>query len=271
MANIKLTKPGRSRGQRRRSPMAEPVGNHWIYGHHAVLAAIRNPRRDRKLLLATDAAAARLREAAPDFTAVECKIVERAALDARLPTGSVHQGMALETRPLDQPPIETLMADLPERAVILLLDQVTDPHNVGAILRSAAAFGAAAVLMPRRHAPPETAALAKAASGALEHVPMVSVANLDRALQQLKDSDFWCVGLVAGAERTLADADLSGRIAIVLGAEGSGLRRLTTDRCDLLVRLPTSGPVDSLNVSNAAAVALYELARHDERRASSSR
>jgi 23S rRNA (guanosine2251-2'-O)-methyltransferase len=189
--------------------------------------------------------------------------VEREALDRILGRDTVHQGVAARVAPLPETDIFEL-CDLGRdrnQAIILVLDQITDPHNVGAILRSAAAFGAIGIVLTERNAAPENGVLAKSASGALEHVPLVRVINLARALDELKSAGFWCVGLAAEAERTLAEAKLSGRVALCLGAEGSGLRRLTRERCDLLARLPTAGPIDQLNVSNAAAVALYELAR----------
>jgi 23S rRNA (guanosine2251-2'-O)-methyltransferase len=187
----------------------------------------------------------------------------REAFERLLPRGAVHQGLAVQTEDLQTIDLDDLLRNLEgrERVRIVVLDQVTDPHNVGAVLRSAAAFGAAAIVMPERNAPPTTGALAKAASGALERVPLIRVVNLARALDQMKDAAIWCVALDADASETLDRTDLTGRVAIVLGAEGEGLRRLTRDRCDLAVRVPIDAASGSLNVSNAAAIALYELQR----------
>ncbi len=233
---------------------------YWIYGQHAVLAALANPaRRIRRLIATADSA----QSLPPADGRPAAEILDRAALERVLPAGAVHQGVAALAEPLHEPDLDEVLDGLSraENATLLLLDQVTDPQNVGAILRSAAAFGAAALVLPRHHAPPVTGALAKAASGALEHVPIVRVGNLAQAIERLKESRFWCVGLAGDADRDLAAIDLKGRVALALGAEGPGLRRLTRERCDFQARLPTSGPIAQLNVSNAAAVALYECAR----------
>lgn len=230
----------------------------WIYGLHATAAALTNPARRMRRLVATAEGAERLARAVPTAHA---EIVDRRALEQLLPPGAVHQGVALDADPLEQPDLTEIVAGAAEHTVVVVLDQVTDPHNVGAVLRSAAAFGAAAVIQTERGAAGATGVTAKAASGALEVVPLVTVTNLARALESLKAGGFWCIGLDGSAERTLASAAPSGRVALVLGAEGTGLRRLTREHCDILVKLPTRPPVASLNVSNAAAVALYELAR----------
>jgi 23S rRNA (guanosine2251-2'-O)-methyltransferase len=189
--------------------------------------------------------------------------IEGLDLSTLLPAGAVHQGLAVLVDPLPMVDLGELLdqisADSP--AHLIVLDQVTDPQNVGAILRSASAFGASGLILTERHAAPESGVLAKAASGALDHLAMVRVVNLARAIEGLKQAGFWCLGLAADGEMTLAEAKPSGRIALVLGAEGTGLRRLTREHCDQLLRLPTTGPVGQLNVSNAAAVALYELVR----------
>jgi 23S rRNA (guanosine2251-2'-O)-methyltransferase len=233
-----------------------------------VAAALANPsRRIRRLIALADAAAELGQLAAAAAARVPPgppEVVDRRGFDLLLPQGAVHQGMAVAAEPLPVRDIDDVLdgiADAVGPQVVVLLDQVTDPHNIGAILRSAAAFAARAVVMPEHGAPPVTGALAKAASGALEVVPLLRVVNLARTLDRLKEAGFWCLGLEAGAEKTLAEIDPGNRVALVLGAEGSGLRRLTRERCDLLARLPTRGEPASLNVSNAAAIALYELTR----------
>jgi len=242
-------------------------GGYWLAGTHAVMAALANPERKVRRLLATAEAARALAEPyaklRADHALPQPETVERVEIDRLLPAGAVHQGLAALVDPLESATIDEIAraGAARESAIIVMLDQVTDPHNVGACLRSAAAFGALAVLVPDRHAPEETAALAKAASGALERLPLVRVTNVVRALEELKEAGFWIAGLAADGPRTLAEAKLSGRIVLVLGAEGEGLRRLTREHCDHLVRLPMTGAMESLNVSNAAAVALYELAR----------
>jgi 23S rRNA (guanosine2251-2'-O)-methyltransferase len=231
----------------------------WLYGTHAVLAALANPaRRCRRLLLTAEAA----RNLAGRLPAnPQPEMVERGRIDQILPGASVHQGVALLAEPLAEPDLDTACEPVPgRRNMVVLLDQVTDPHNVGAILRSAAAFGARAVVVTERHAPEQTGTLAKAASGALEAVPLVRVTNLARALDDLADHGYWRIGLDGRAEKTLSEAAPDANIALVLGAEGTGLRRLTAEKCDLLARLPITSAVESLNVSNAAAVALYALA-----------
>lgn len=243
-------------------------GSAMLFGLHAVGAAWTNPERHCRKLLVTDSGAQMMAEAiaaaqAQGLERPSPTIADKTELDRMLP-GAVHQGIALDAEPLAEIDVDDVIRStegLPHAAVVVL-DQVTDPHNVGAVLRSAAAFGAAAVLVTERHAPEVTGVLAKAASGALEVVPLVRVTNLARALTDLRDAGFWCVGLAESGTRLLSESGLGGRCALVLGAEGSGLRRLTRERCDELVRLPTRAPIGSLNVSNAAAVALYETARN---------
>lgn len=241
----------RKQGGARRARAEAPADAYWLYGRHAVKAALANPaRRVHRLLESRETGAG-----------VAGERVARAEIAALVPEGAVHQGLAALVTPLPRVGLEALLARAGARAVVLVLDRVTDPHNAGAILRSAAAFGALGVVTARRHAAPETGALAKAASGALEVVPWVRVGNLARALRTIAAAGFWLLGLEAGAARTLAEAEAPARTALVLGAEGAGLRRLTREACDEIVRLPVSRAVGSLNVSAAAAVALYELAR----------
>lgn len=242
-------------------------GGLWLWGQHPVLCALANPERKCRRLLVTAEA---LRTHGPAISALaqqhplpQPEQLDRSDIDALLPPGAVHQGIALAAEPLPALDVQDLLklAEGQERAVIMVLDQVTDPHNVGAVLRSAAAFGAVGLIVPDRHAPDETGTLAKSASGALERLPLVRVINLVRALEELKEGGFWIAGLAGEATQTMAQAKLSGRIALVMGSEGEGLRRLTREHCDHLVKLPQTDLVESLNVSNAAAVALYELVR----------
>lgn len=233
-------------------------GGVWLFGLHAVAAALANPARRVRRLAATAEGAAKLARMAQGAAP---EILDRQALDRLLPRGAVHQGVALLAEAPEQPGLEDIIEEAGDSATLVILDQVTDPHNTGAVLRSAAAFGALAVLRTERGAAAATGTVAKSASGALESVPLVTVTNLARGLERLKKAGFWCIGLDGEAAQTLAAAAPTGRVALVLGAEGTGLRRLTREHCDLLVRLPTRPPIDSLNVSNAAAVALYELAR----------
>ena len=244
----------------------------WLYGVHAALAALANPRRQIERLVLTEDAGRALRPRIEKITAARAgdgarplptpEIKSRQEIEGIIGKGAVHQGIALLARPLPDVFLDDILdATEGTEAVVVVLDQVTDPQNVGAILRSAAAFGARAVIVPGRGAPRPTGALAKAASGALEFVPLIEVTNLSTALDALKARGFWCAGLDSTASQSLGEADLSGRLALVLGSEGKGLRRLVGERCDLLVRLPITDRVESLNVSAAAAIALYELAR----------
>ncbi|RBP07286.1 23S rRNA (guanosine2251-2'-O)-methyltransferase [Roseiarcus fermentans] len=222
-----------------------------IYGFHSVEAALNAPRRELIRLYATAAAAERLK-AAIDARGVETRIVGLEEVAGRLPRDSVHQGVLLEARPLA--PID--VSELPARGLVLVLDQITDPHNVGAIFRTAAAFAVDAVVTTERHAPELSGALAKSASGGLEHVPICSVTNLSRALTEMGEMGYQRVGLDSEAPTTLDAIPLARPLALVLGAEDKGLRRLTRERCDALARLDLPGAIRSLNVSNAAAIAL---------------
>ena len=228
-----------------------------LYGLHAVRAALTNPARTGLYLSATRNALNELRPLA-EARGIFAAEAEPDAISAALPAGAVHQGVHLRAEALAVPDLEEACA---EARLVLLLDQVTDPHNVGAILRSAAAFGAAAVIMTQRHSPALDGVVAKAASGALEQVAVPLVPNLARAIEELQALGFEVLGLEGTAEISLPELDVPARTALALGAEGPGLRRLTRERCDRLVRLPTTGRFASLNVSNAAAVSLYELSR----------
>ena len=219
-------------------------------------AALQNPARRLRKLLATENAARRLTDEDVK-SALTPEIVRPSAIAERLLPDAVHQGLYLETDPLHSPAVE----DLPAKGIVLVLDQITDPQNVGAIFRSAAAFAAAAIVTTQRHSPEATGALAKAASGALELVPLVSVQNLARGLAALKASGFLVVGLDSSGDTDLAALPLRAPLALVLGAEGKGLRQLTKETCDHVARIELPGAITSLNVSNAAAVSLYVVSK----------
>jgi 23S rRNA (guanosine2251-2'-O)-methyltransferase len=241
---------------RDRSTGREASDHVVLYGWHTVTAALANPKRRIRHLFATENA---LRRLADDgiVPPIEPELMRPDALAARLTPDAVHQGLIAEADPLPSPAIE----DLPASGIVMVLDQITDPHNVGAILRTAAAFAVAAIVTTARHSPEATGVLAKSASGALELVPIVIVQNLARALAGLKERGFLTVGLDSAAPDDLSALALREPLALVLGAEGKGLRQLTGATCDRLARLALPGAIKSLNVSNAAAVALYIASR----------
>jgi 23S rRNA (guanosine2251-2'-O)-methyltransferase len=246
----------------------------WLFGLHAVRDALLNPKRDRRRLILTLNAAARLGEEAIAAGGLEPEICDPRRFSAPIDPQSVHQGAALEAAPLDWGDLADIClpapgeASLPGRQIVVLLDRVTDPHNVGAVLRSAEVFGARAVVAPARHSAPETGALAKTASGALERQPYLRVKNLGAAMEELKGMGYIILGLDGEGESTISEAlaglkgGASRPVALALGAEGPGLREKTREMCDALVRIPSAAAFASLNVSNAAAVALY-AARQD--------
>jgi 23S rRNA (guanosine2251-2'-O)-methyltransferase len=256
----------RNDGRRGRKPQshhrfqrrAEAASEDWIWGWHAVEAALGNAARGAPArLLATPDRARQIEARFGRLPALET--VEAQAIAQALPQGAVHQGVALRPAPLESAALEDFRPA--PGAVLLMLDQVTDPQNVGAILRSAAAFGASGLVLQERHAPKLTGALAKAAAGAVERTPIARVVNLSRALERLVELGWRAVGLTGAAERTLCEALDGSAVVLVLGSEGEGLRRLVAEHCDELAKIPMPGGFESLNVSAAAAVALYEAAR----------
>lgn len=230
----------------------------YLFGKHAVLAALANPMRKIKRVVVTKNTQAEFASALKNIKNID--VVDGNKLESLLPPGSVHQGIALQCEPLSQPSLDDWLGENHEKPV-LLLDQVSDPHNVGAILRSAAAFDVGAVIATDRNAPVESGAMAKSASGALESVPLIAVTNLVQSIETLKKAGYWVAGMDGNAKQFIADAALDNKSALVLGAEGTGLRRLTGEHCDFLVKIPMSSAMESLNVSNAAAIALYDLYR----------
>ena len=258
----KVWVPRTSGASRPDAPKREPdrvlavtQGNDLIYGAHPVTEALKNPRRKPVKLWATENAALRLKEDAPNLI-IEPEIVHPRLLDHMLKSAdAVHQGIILDAKPLHQPNLD----EVPRDGLIVLLDQVTDPHNVGAILRSCAAFNVSAVVVTARHSADASGVFFKAASGAFEHVPYVTVTNLARAIDELKDYGFHIVGLDSEAETSMADVPKVRPLALILGAEGKGLRQLTMKSCDQVAKLDMPGAIKSLNVSIATAVSLYAL------------
>ena len=230
----------------------------WLYGLHAARAALANPRRTVKRAVLTERARDELGRALGN---VPSKTTSPEAVGRLLPSGSVHQGIALLCDPLPQLDLETVLEGMEGARIVAVLDQITDPHNEGAILRSAAAFGVAAVVVQDRHSPEESGALAKAASGALDIVPRIVAVNIARTLEELGELGFWRIALAGDGEAPLAQSARLGDIALAFGAEGAGLRRLVRERCDIAAFIPIAGAMESLNVSNAAAIAFYELAK----------
>ena len=244
-----------SRARARPAPLS-PEGPAILYGWHTVKAALENPNRRILRLLATENAVRKLATEGV-ILPVQPELVRPDAIDARLGPDAVHQGLLAEAEPLQAPTIATLEP----AGLVLVLDQITDPHNVGAIMRSAAAFAVQAIVTTARHSPEATGVLAKSASGALELVPLVTVQNLARGLEELRQRGFLLVGLNSEGESDLAGIGLRSPLALVLGAEGKGLRQLTKTTCDHLARIDVPGAIRSLNVSNAAALALYVASR----------
>ncbi|AMJ60402.1 23S rRNA (guanosine(2251)-2'-O)-methyltransferase RlmB [Bosea sp. PAMC 26642] len=252
-------KPPRNDWSRRDGPPPHRPGDideAVLYGVHPVIEALRNPKRRHRRLLATENALKRLQEEVGDLP-VEAELVRPSEIDRLLTPDSVHQGLYLVCDPLPSPDLDSL----PDDAIVLALDQITDPHNVGAILRSAAAFAASAVIVTIRHSPAATGVLAKSASGALEHVPLIAVRNLGDALDDLGKRGFLRIGFDSDGEVAFDDVVLRRPLVMVMGAEGKGLRQRTRDLCDQVARLEVPGTITSLNVSNATAIALYAASR----------
>ena len=263
-AKSRPKKPSNNMAQRHlpQEKSKPPASGLWLFGKHAVLAALENPMRKIKRLMVTKRSHDQYQVALTDIhlkhRSLNPEIVTIDQFEKNLPTDAVHQGIALLTAPLPDDHLDEACVILQDQKnLILVLDQVTDPHNVGAIIRSAAAFGAKAIITTDRHAPPESGTLAKSASGALEALPWVRVTNLSRALDQLAEMGYWRIGLDGHAHMDIRDANFGDNIVLVMGAEGKGIRKGTADHCDGLVKLPISRTVESLNVSNATAVALY--------------
>ncbi|MEO1250016.1 MAG: 23S rRNA (guanosine(2251)-2'-O)-methyltransferase RlmB [Pseudomonadota bacterium] len=259
--NPKVRQGGRGgRGPRARLEVVQKrQDRHWLYGIHAVKAALANGRRVVHRLVASAEVLPEIEKELALRADLKRDIVAAEGFKGLLPIDAVHQNVALEVSALPHTPLEPFLASTQPTSTLVLLDQVTDPRNFGAILRSAVAFDVAAVVVPERHSAELGGVAAKAASGALDMVPVAQVVNLSRAFEQLKAAGFWIIGLDGDAQQPLRSYERPAKTALVLGSEGRGLRRLVAERCDLLVSLPTNPRIESLNVAVAAGVALYEL------------
>ena len=256
---------GRSRNRQRRVS-GNSRNRYWIYGRHASMAALGNPLRVCHRLLCASSHR-RTRDIIGQAVGGQCPVeaVENRVIAGHLTDGAVHQGLALEVDPLPLPDIGDTLAPPPDsdKSTVVVLDQVGDPRNIGAILRSAAAFGARAVVTPLAHTPGESGAMARAASGGLDLLPWVRAPNLARLLAEMADFGYWRIGLDAAATTPLSETDRSGHVALIVGSEERGLRSLSRRHCDFLAAIPISGAMESLNVATAAAIALYEITERE--------
>jgi 23S rRNA (guanosine2251-2'-O)-methyltransferase len=275
MARHKFEKrPERKPDRKFFKPQQKPESGLWLYGTHAVRAALANPKRFVKRAVLTERAVEEI--GGKLLGRVRHEVTDMAGVSKILPEGAVHQGVALLVEPLPRRALEDILGSprsgaarrhadasdpIASRRMVLVMDQITDPHNAGAILRTAAAFGVSAVVVQDRHSPPESGVLAKAASGALDIVPIVVAVNIARTLEELGKLEFWRIALAGDGDMALKDARHDGDVALVVGSEGDGIRRLVRERCDVSAYVPIDGAMESLNVSNAAAVALYEISR----------
>lgn len=258
----RLPAPSREkpRDQPRHAPAApsrDTSGSYWIYGWHAVNAALANEERPVRRILVSEAGASRLK--LPRSKLPEPQVMPAREMDHLLGRDAVHQGIAALVAPLPGQVLEDVLHLQNPSGPLLILDQVSDPHNVGAVLRSAAAFGACGIILPKDHSAPETAVMAKTACGGLDMVPRITVTNLASCMRDLKSEGWWIIGLDGEATQMLSSIKPSAKIVLVLGAEGKGMRRLTAESCDELAKLPMDPRMESLNVSNAAAIALYQM------------
>jgi 23S rRNA (guanosine2251-2'-O)-methyltransferase len=235
----------------------------WICGKHSVKAALLNSKRQCYNLLATSNSIKELIGLYENHKNLRISIVDSKIIADKFAKNTVHQNFALEVAPMQAIDLNDIIENPGQNSCIIALDQITDPHNIGAIIRSAAAFSATCVLATINNAPGETSTIAKSASGALEIVPFIKITNLVSSLKDLKNAGYWIIGLDGEAKETLHQMKLEGKIVFVMGAEGSGMRRLTRQTCDFMARLPINGAVESLNVSNASAITLYEYFRQN--------